>query len=447
MMPIQLELTRQPLVRAALKSRWPQFLIQAVTLAGFLFVIVVGLFGSPVGNASFALLFVWIAWWTALKLVLIPLGGRAWCSICPIPLPGEWLQRGALLNPRGGGWGLRRRWPRRLRGVWLQAGGFALIGLFGIVILTEPRVTAWVLVSLIGLASVLGVLFERRAFCRYVCPVGGFTGLYARLAPVELRVKDPALCAQHAQKLCYTGCGTGYGCPWGNFPAALRDNADCGLCFECLRTCPYDNLALNVRPFGRDALKTPARLAEAALSLVMLGSVLVYSALFLGPWGGIKSAAYQVGSTGWRGYALAFLSITLLLIPALFLLAVWSGRALSRARTPLRQAFAAQARALAPLGLAAWMAFTVAFAFVKFPFVWAVLSDPLNLGWNLLGRASVIALPDAWALSTAAQVVSLMIGMFAAARVATRSAQLAQALPVLGFCLLFTLVLLWLLVG
>ena len=27
----------------------------------------------------------WIAWWTLLKLVFIPLGGRSWCAICPVP--------------------------------------------------------------------------------------------------------------------------------------------------------------------------------------------------------------------------------------------------------------------------------------------------------------------------------------------------------------------------
>jgi hypothetical protein len=234
----------------------------------------------------------------------------------------------------------------------------------------------------------------------------------------------------------------------------VRDNAYCGLCFECLRSCPYDNVALRLRPFGGDSVaRSGARLDEAALSLLMLGSVLIYSAVFLGPWGWLKVAAYSVGSAAWWGYAAGFLFITLGLLPALFLLAVWSGRRLSGARRPLRAAFASQARALAPLGLAAWIAFTVAFAFVKFPLVWAVLSDPLGLGWNLLGYSAAVAWPEVSALGRLAQAAVLALGMFGAARIALRSVDdltrrpIGQALPVIGFCLAATLTSLWLLIG
>ncbi|MHB8089851.1 MAG: hypothetical protein ACYDH2_16550, partial [Anaerolineaceae bacterium] len=85
---------------------------------------------------------VWIAWWTALKLFFIPFGGRSWCSICPIPMPGEWIQNGGILQPRGINFGLGKRWPKFLRGGWLQAGGFLMVGLFGAVTLTSPSVTS-----------------------------------------------------------------------------------------------------------------------------------------------------------------------------------------------------------------------------------------------------------------------------------------------------------------
>lgn len=447
-------LTDQRLVKAALRNRWPQFLAQAVLLAGFAFTILVGLLCSPVGNANFAIVFVWIAWWSVLKLILIPFGGRAWCSVCPIPLPGEWLQRGALLAPQGRGLGLGWPWPRRLRGVWLQVGGFALIGLFSAVILTEPRVTAWVLLGLIGAAILTSLIFERRAFCRYLCPIGGFTGLYARLAPFELRAKDRSVCAAHGEKLCYTGCSAGFGCAWGNCPGALRDNATCGLCFECLRSCPHDNLAVRVRPFGKDlSPRAPIRLDEGVLALLMLGSVLFYSAVFLGPWGALKSAAYGVGSGLWWGYAACFLATTLILLPGLFFVAVQTGLAFAGARQSWRQAFARQSQALIPLGLMAWIAFTVGFAFVKFPYVLAVASDPLDRGWNLLGAISLTSLPDLSGPSALLQAVILIVGMFWSTQVAARMSvgsgrwPLGQALPVVGYCLLFTLSLLGLLIG
>ena len=126
-----------------------------MTLAGFIFTILAGLLGSPVGSHNFAVIFVWIAWWSALKLVFIPFGGRSWCSICPIPMPGEWLQNGGVFSPVGKRRGLGLRWPRALRGSWLQSGGFLLIGLFAAVTLTSARVTALVLMGVLLLAFTL----------------------------------------------------------------------------------------------------------------------------------------------------------------------------------------------------------------------------------------------------------------------------------------------------
>ncbi len=97
-----LELTRSGYFKAALTSRYPQLLILVLMLAAFLFAMTAGLLGTPVGNSNFSIVFVWIAWWAVLILVAVPLLGRGWCAVCPIPLPGEWLQqrRGARTRCR-----------------------------------------------------------------------------------------------------------------------------------------------------------------------------------------------------------------------------------------------------------------------------------------------------------------------------------------------------------
>jgi hypothetical protein len=81
----RLDLTRFSWAQTVLRNRWPQFLLRAVTLAGFVFTILAGLIGTVVGSHNFSIIFVWIAWWTALKLFFIPFGGRSFCSyLCPI---------------------------------------------------------------------------------------------------------------------------------------------------------------------------------------------------------------------------------------------------------------------------------------------------------------------------------------------------------------------------
>lgn len=442
--PGRVNLLDVPWLRWLMLSRWPQFLLRALTLAGFVFTIAAGLLGSSVGSHNFAIIFVWIAWWTALKLAFIPLGGRSWCSVCPIPLPGEWLQQGGILQPgrRRFGWGLR--WPKRLKGAWLQSSAFLLIGLFSALTLTDPRVSGWVLVAIFGLAIGLSLVFERRAFCSYVCPIGGFSGIYARTAPVEVRVLDTRLCAAHREKTCYQSC------PWGLYPVALRDSAACGLCMECLRACPKDNITVNLRPFGSD-LSQPhtAKLDEASLALVMLGSALAFAAVFVGPWGWLKSAAYAIGSLRWVGYAAGFLMLNLLVLPGLFSLAVWLGQKSAAKRLSLRREIANHSQALLPLGLMAWIAFTVSFAFPKLGYVADVINDPLGWGWNLLGAAYTPWTPDVASFSPTIQALLLLAGLFWSAKVARQHAapDFRRAVPVLAFCLAFSLAMLWLLIG
>ncbi|MBI3762633.1 MAG: 4Fe-4S binding protein [Chloroflexi bacterium] len=459
------DLTRLPLVEPLLRNRWPQFVTTSIALGGFVFAIIAGMVGTPVGSRNFGIVSVWIGWWALLMLIAVPFFGRGWCSICPLPAPGEWLQRGAVLGPSTGTGrrpGLGLRWPNRLRNIWLQNGAFAVIALLSVVVLTTPSVTAVVLAALLVLAVVMSLIFERRAFCRYLCPVGGFIGLYSQLAPIELRVKDPAVCACHTQKTCYTGNADGYGCPWQVFPGGLVKNTFCGLCVECLRTCPHDNIAINLRDFGAD-LSNPAgrRLDEAFKAFIMLGSAMAYSAVMLGPWGALKSAAYTVGSAAWVIYAAAFLVFIFVVLPGLFFTAVVVGRRLSqnlaensttKTRRPegKRQAFIALSYALVPLGLAAWIAFSLSFVFANLSYLSAALSDPMGWGWNLFGTARVNWTPYLTQFVPILQTIVLVGGLIWAGATAQRIAEETskmRSLPVIVFCLIVTLVLLGLLVG
>ena len=442
----RIELTRNRSVKALLKNRWPQFILFALLLAGFLFAILAGLAGTPVGNHNFSIVFVWIAWWAVLILVAVPFFGRGWCAICPIPLPGEWLQRRNLLGPgkQAVMSGLNRRWPNKLRNIWLQNLTFTLVALFSAVILTTPSVTAIVLAGMLFTAIATSLVFERRAFCRYLCPVGGFIGLYAQAAPLELRVKDTATCAACAAKPCYNGSAAGYGCPWQVFPGGLSRNTYCGLCLECIRTCPHDNIAINLRPFAADLEGPSARLDEAFKAFVMLGSAMVYAAVLLGPWGALKDAAFQVGTRAWSIYAIAFLAFITVVLPSVFALCI---PPFGRARA-FRQRFSRLATALIPLGLMAWVAFSLSFVLNNATYVLAAISDPLSLGWNLLGASNLSWRPMlAFALAPA-QTLALVGGVVWSAHITQHAAAEARVspIPVTVYCLAVAVVLLWLLV-
>jgi hypothetical protein len=211
-----------------------------------------------------------------------------------------------------------------------------------------------------------------------------------------------------------------------------------------------------LRTFGQDLLvpRAPARrLDEAFLALVMLGSALAFAAVFTGPWGGLKTAAFTIGTPAWLGYSLGFLALTLGLIPGLYVLAVWAGQRWSQPRRQvtgdaLRRALSQNSLALLPLGLFAWIAFTVSFAFPKLSFVLAVVSDPFGWGWNLFGTSGTTWNPDVSAFSLLLQTGLLLVGLFYAGKVARRQqADAKRILPVMLFCALFSFGMLWLLVG
>jgi len=464
----RVNLLRWPTVRAIVRSRWPQLSLQLLALAGLGMLIVIGLVGTPVGNRNLAIAAIWIAWWAVLMLLAVPFLGRGWCSICPLPLPGEWLQRGAILRPpavrdeqaagprgryRNGALGLGLPWPKRLRNLWLQNVVFLALALASLSVLTQPRTTAWVLMVLAVSAVAVSLLFERRSFCRYLCPVGGVIGLYSQASPVEVRVIDQALCTRHTEKTCFTGNSEGYGCPWQVFPAALRTNVSCGTCLECLRTCPYDNVAVNIRPFGDDLLRAERpSLDQSFKSLLLLGSVVVYAAVMLGPWGALKSAAANVGASEWFAYAAGFLLVTVIATPGLFWMAASLGRAAAHLRARPLEVVRAFTPALIPLGMAAWASFSLSFLLTNLSYLWPSLSDPLSAGWNLLGTASLAWGPYVSGISPWLQVAILLVGVAWAAahvrRIADRlGGGLRLAIPVLAFNLIPAVGLLWIFVG
>jgi len=142
-----------------------------------------------------------------------------------------------------------QRWPRGDSDAWaspLLAAGFALILLWEE--LCNLQNTAWLsscLLLLITAGAVIGSLrFEKRFWCRYLCPVGGMNGLFAKLSVLELRAQVGTCSGSCSTYACFKGGpadGEGLataGCPLGTHPAHLSDNRNCVLCLTCVAGLP-----------------------------------------------------------------------------------------------------------------------------------------------------------------------------------------------------------------
>ena len=253
-------------------------------LVSWLFVLVnLWLWLGPQDRAHNGGLILFWAWWWPLILLSYPLVGRLWCAVCPFMVWGEISQRLARLL----GW-TPAEWPRGSSDAWaapLLAAGFATILLWEAVWDLENR--AWLsscLLLLITAGAVVGSLrFEKRFWCRYLCPVGGMNGLFAKLSILELRAQVGTCTGSCSSYACFKGGpaeGEGLataGCPLGTHPAHLGSNRNCVLCMSCAQACPHRSVQLSLRPPAADLqrdLDEPA--AEAGLILVLAGDLTLH---------------------------------------------------------------------------------------------------------------------------------------------------------------------------
>ena len=253
-------------------------------LVSWVFVLVnLWLWLGPQDRAHNGALNLFWAWWWPLILLGFPLVGRLWCSFCPFMVWGEIAQRAA----RALGW-QPERWPRGSSDGWaspLLAAGFAAILLWEEV--WNLQNTAWLsscLLLLITAGAVLASLrFEKRFWCRYLCPVGGMNGLFAKLSILELRAQVGTCSGSCSSYACFKGgpaAGEGLataGCPLGTHPAHLADNRNCVLCLTCAQACPHRSVQLSLRPPAADIqrdMELPP--GEPALLLVLAGDVCLH---------------------------------------------------------------------------------------------------------------------------------------------------------------------------
>jgi len=426
-------LRRVPGLRALLRWRPLQFWLMWFNLAVFAVFLYAGLFGSPVGSRNIIIVFVWILWWFLLIALLVPLLSRFWCTMCPLPSAGEWLQRLRFIGVREGAgpgrqrtrmFGMNLEWPKPLRNIWLQNAGFLCLACCSALLVTRPVVSTVVLGGMIVLAVALSLVFRQRAFCMYLCPVSGFLSLYAMSAATAVRVRDAELCRRHMEKECLFGSREGYGCPWYQYVGTMTRNNYCGMCFECLKTCPHDNVTVYLRPMFSDThLKG---VDEAFKAFIMTVLALAYSVTLLGPWGTVKDWANGPESGQWGHFALYSAGIVVICLgvfPGLHLLASWVGRRIAGMEASLRDVFVRYAYAWVPVGLFAWIAFSVPLIAVNGAYILSSLSDPLGRGWDLAGTAGVAWHPIVPDRVAYVQVPLLLAGLWFALRTTWSLAQ------------------------
>ncbi len=422
-------------------------------------------FGLQHPGLNFGLVATWLVWWGTL-LLSVGVFGRLWCLACPLGAAGEWLQRLSLWwrSPRTAG--LNRPWPRRLRTMWPATGLFVLFVFLdsGYGMSNSPRMTA-ALVVLIALAAAwISLIFERRAFCRWVCPLTSFIGLGALASMFELRRRDPGTCGACSTKDCFRGNERRWGCPMSEYPGGGMDsNLYCILCTECLKSCPRENIVIRFRAPGRDlwAMKRP-RIDGAFSAAVIVGVATVVPLLVVGFLPALRHLLSRVLPAGSPpNDPPRLLAAGLLFAAGIAVTAglVYGGSALGRLATlpggaTTRAVFTSYAYALIPIGLSKLMADLLHHALAT----WGTLADVTralfaDFPLNRVMPERVTALHALGPIPVyAAQVALLLVGLgwtlAAMQRVSERlytdrEGALASFVPMAGVALILSLVSVW----
>lgn len=410
------ELTALRPVRWLVGKRWFQFAVQLPLVVLLGIILWAGFNGSPVADRNAATVLTWTLWWTLL-IVDIVLLGRTWCLVCPWDALASWLRRLAFWRRRDEPLSLELRWPRWLRNVypatvlfvgltWLELG-------YGVTL--NPRATAILGLTMVVLAVIPALIFERKSFCKYGCLIGRICGLYSMTAPVELRARDLDVCKACKTKDCYTGNDKGYPCPTGQCLPSMTSNTYCTLCTECIKSCPSDNVAINLRPWSDDldTQKKPRR-DEAILALVMLSLTSFHGLTMTPTWTELlRQFRALTGLAHLPAFTVGMLAI--LVVPALLYLAVsyaaaklgGPNRSLLRRQSATWSVASAYAYPLIAVALMYHLAHNAGHLLSEAGAIVPVISDPLGRGDDFFGTAAVHPGP----LASQAFIWALAVGL------------------------------------
>lgn len=392
------DLLRSGIIKNIVVSRWPQAILTILAMVMIYLVILTSLFGTLMSGRNLGVLLMWAVWLFLLVAVLTPLFGRIWCTICPLPLFGDLIQRKSFFAPQKGRTkeynnkfsGLFLKWPVWLKNDWLRLFVFLTLATFSTTLVADPRVSGFAVIGLLLVPTAMSMIWELRAFCRYVCPVSVFVSPFSRISPIALRSKSEKVCNECKPHYCQNGSPKGWACPYGINVGEMNENSDCGLCLECTRSCLYNNVSVYKRPLAAE-LGTRT-MSEAFLTISVFTLAIAYSILYEGHWPVVRDFVniLDKGNWGLFGiYSMALFILSLCIMPGIIYLLARAVLKLSDTTIGIRESFLKSAGVLLPIGMALWIAFVIPMLFVNVTFIIQSLSDPFGWGWDFFGTSNI----------------------------------------------------------
>ena len=488
----RLDLLKIPGVGRFVRWRYSRFMLQVPLLLLALLAAYDGFTGQQIAGKNLATVSIWLHY-RGLVVLSILLVGNLFCAACPLMLtrgPSKLLKR---VLPEF-------KWPRVIKNKYFTVGllvaylfVYEYFGLW-----SSPWLSAWLIVGYFGAALLIDTFYPAGTFCKYVCPLGNFNFALSSAAPTQITAKDPAVCSSCSGKYCLNGrieekarggdfdtlaplpllqtqgLRTPFvrsrpehlqkvssddfntrgnlqlypGCETKLFVPQISSNTDCTLCLNCVRACPYDNIALTVRPAARSWEAAKPKTDWALYGVVLFFGGLFNALAMTDPF--FKFAAWLSNTLNTRVEFLLLLVILAAVVGLGTLLALWVLRRSSALLGFSERSSAALRRwgwVFFPLTLSMWAGHYSYHFLTGWASIVPTLQNSLErlglysgaVNWQLAGL-----IPENWLFPT--QVIILYAGystaLFVAFRVAWKERKLSSALPLFALLTVLSIVVL-----
>jgi len=359
------DLLRVPIVGTLLRYKHARTLLQIPLFLISVAMILHGLFGPQLAPRNLATTYTWVHFRGALVFVLL-LAGNFFCLACPFMLVRNLARK--FFQPV-------RNWPRRLRNKWFSLSLFVTM-LFvyeWLDLWVSPWWTALLIVAYFAGALLIDSVFKHATFCKFVCPIGQFNFVAATASPLEVAVRDMAVCGGCATKDCIRGVRETplvtiqRGCELALFQPRKVGNVDCTFCLDCVQACPHDNVGILSRVPAAELTADPMRSGLGIFSrrkdLAALVVVFTFGALLnafgmVSPVYALEHWVSKVSGVN-REFPILVLIFALFLVVEPLLLvgvAAWLTRVWGGSRKLIVAVAVRYSYSLAPLGFGIWLA-------------------------------------------------------------------------------------------
>jgi hypothetical protein len=260
-------------------------------------------------------------------------------------------------------------------------------------------------------------------------------GIFARFAPTEVRVRDPAICER-----CPIHC--------------RNANGECIDCYECFQRDDPRQRELALRPFTAGLLDNrPVSSSMTALVLLILSTVLFDGVLGTPEWSGLETAFAALAPGFGDAVTIAIRTVGLVAFGLFSAPCRGARHPRDACRPPDRVRGIAQnfSLTLVPIAIAYHLAHYLTYLLVQGQYIVPLLSDPFGVGWNLFGTAgyrvhiTIVGARFAWYTAVTAIVLGHIVAVYLAHVRAmqvfeTRNAALRSQVPLTALMVAYTFV-------